>query len=119
MDISKQLASFDRNIALERAGGDEELLREIAEIYLAEYPPLLEGIRSAVDAGDADALQRSAHTLKGSLATMGAEPGAALALSLESQGRENHLQSAAAVLLRLEEELARVHREIRAVADGL
>ena len=119
METSKQQISFDRSSALDRVGGDEELLREVAGIYLAEYPPLLDNIRSAVGAGDGDALQRSAHTLKGSLATLGAEPAAHLAMSLESQGRQNHLESAGAVLLRLEEELARVHQEIQALAEEL
>jgi len=119
MEISKQLVSFNRNIALERVGGDEELLREVAQIYLTEYPPLIEKIRSAVGSGDSDALQRAAHTLKGSLATLGAEPAAALALTLESKGRENTLDSAADDLLHLEEELGRVHREMHALAEGL
>lgn len=118
MEISKQLVSFNRSIALERVGGDEELLREVAEIYLAEYPPLLDKIRSAVSTRDGDALQRSAHTLKGSLAILGAEPAAALALSLESQGRQNRLDSAEDVLSHLEEELIRVHHEMHALAEG-
>ncbi|MBL8295335.1 MAG: Hpt domain-containing protein [Bryobacterales bacterium] len=90
----------------------------MAEIYLAEYPPLLDKIRSAVSSKDCDALQRSAHTLKGSLAILGAEPAAALALSLETQGRQNHLDSADEILSHLEEELIRVHHEMHALAEG-
>lgn len=119
MEISRQLLSFNRSIALERVGGDEELLREVAQIYLAEYPPLLEKIRCAVGSGDGEALQRAAHTLKGSLTTLGAEPAATLALALETKGRRNSLESVTEDFIHLEQELKRVHQEMSTLAEGL
>lgn len=115
MDLTNQLLSFNRHLALDRVGGDEDLLREVAQIYLAEYPALLTEIRSAVKHGDAESLQRASHTLKGSLATLGAEAGANIAFQLEISGRNGALQSADQDLRLLEAELVRVDSEISAM----
>ncbi|MCC6586557.1 MAG: Hpt domain-containing protein [Bryobacterales bacterium] len=118
MDIGKQLLSFNRHLALERIGGDEELLREIAGIYLCEYGPLLEDIRTAVSTRNCDQLMRTAHTLKGSLGTLGAEAGAKLAYALETQGRQQELHDAESLLSELEGELNVLRSELEAVVAG-
>ena len=92
----------DRAVVLDRVGGDEALLREITEIFLAEYPTLLEEIRAAVQAGDPSRLERSAHTLKGSVANFGAAQATRTAYRLERIGREQHLDEAPAALSALE-----------------
>ncbi len=53
--------------ALERAGGDEGVLREVVRIFLDTSPGQLVEIRLALERRDAPALQRAAHTLKGSV----------------------------------------------------
>ena len=52
---------------LARFDGDSELLKELAGIFLAECPKMLEEIRAALSAADSKALERAAHTLKGSV----------------------------------------------------
>ena len=44
-----QMAVFNRELALDRVGGDVELLQEIVGLYLGEYPALLSQIQTAVD----------------------------------------------------------------------
>lgn len=62
--------------ALERlagvAGGDVAKVRQMVERYLENAKELLETIRTAREAGDADAAERAAHKLKGSSGTYGA-----------------------------------------------
>src|SRR5688572_30214330 len=94
--------SVDKAVVLDRLGGDETLLREITEIFLEEYPTLLEEIRAAVQAGDPGRLERSAHTLKGSVANFGAAQATRTAYRLEQIGREQHLDEAPAALRALE-----------------
>lgn len=108
------LPSFNRVVALERVGGDEELLREVVQIYLAEYPGLLDAIRQAVATRSAEGLHRSAHTLKGSLATMGAEAAAALAFALEAKGRNSELSGVLEKFQELEAELMRLQTDLDA-----
>jgi two-component system, sensor histidine kinase and response regulator len=58
---------WQRAEALERLGGDEDLLRELCQIFLEESPKLLRTLRQAALAGDADAVMRAAHSFKGEL----------------------------------------------------
>ena len=67
MKFSSELAKLDCAVALERLGGDEELLREVARLFLDEYPMLINEIRSAAAVMDASALERAAHSMKGSV----------------------------------------------------
>jgi two-component system, sensor histidine kinase and response regulator len=95
MEFSNELAKLDWAVALERMGGDEELLREVAQLFLEEYPTLVDEIRAAASVNDADALQRAAHSLKGSVSNFGAESVYHAAFTLEHMGRKGDLSGAA------------------------
>ena len=94
MNMSEQLIWLDRAVALKRLGGDESLLREIAGLFLEEYPALLRDIAGAISQGDAKKLERSSHTLKGSVANFGAEAAVEATLRLEQIGRSLQLTEA-------------------------
>ena len=118
MNIAAQLLSFNRALALDRVAGDEELLREIAQVYLGEYPEAVEEIRQAVEAGDAERLHRAAHALKGSLGTLGAEAAQSLALELETMGRYGRLHGAEQAVRGLREALSAFHLELAALTGS-
>ena len=82
---------FDREGFLERTMGDQSLVREMVEAFLADSPMLLDGISAAISAGDARAAGRCAHTLKGSSANMGGEILSQIAEQMQSAGKENNL----------------------------
>ena len=107
---------FDREIALERLGGDQELLNEISLLFLQEYPQMLDRLRVAVQESDAHTVMEMAHSMKGSLATLGAEEGAILAMDLEMMGRNQALGGSNEALQRLEEMLSALHHELAAAA---
>ena len=108
-------SGLDRQFALLRVGGDDELLKEIAAVFLADYPNSLQEIRAAIHSGDAIQLERSAHSLKGSVANFGARDAVAAALRLEQLGRVRHLQDCAETLRALEQALASLHPELAAL----
>src|SRR5215510_8033930 len=56
---------LDLSEALQRVEGDQELLSEMTEIFLGEYPGMLAIVQQALSAHDAAALQHAAHALKG------------------------------------------------------
>ncbi|HEY7525673.1 MAG TPA: Hpt domain-containing protein [Candidatus Limnocylindria bacterium] len=76
---------------LASTGDDPAFIRELLETYLAETPEQMAAMTAAVDANDADALVRPAHTLKSSSATLGAMRLSALARELEMAGRSGSL----------------------------
>jgi response regulator RpfG family c-di-GMP phosphodiesterase len=104
----------DRDAALKRVDGDAELLSEIVDLFLADIDPLTNDIRSAVVDRDATRIMRTAHRLKGSVATLAAKPAADAALRLETMGRNDDLADADAAFVSLEFELKRLVPALRA-----
>jgi HPt (histidine-containing phosphotransfer) domain-containing protein len=105
-------AVLDRATALERIGGDSALLRDIARLFLQEYPMLLAQIRTAFTGGDAREVERAAHSLKGAAANFCAAPTVQAALAVETLARGGDVSGAGEPIARLEAELARMHREL-------
>ena len=87
-------SAIDRVSLLDRVGGDEDLLREITSIFLAEYPELLRSIEDGLAAGDAQRVERAAHSLKGSVANFGADSATQAAYRMETIGRKGSLTEA-------------------------
>lgn len=113
MTDSTNILLVDRPAALERVGGDEGLLREIAGLFIEEYPEILEAIERAAGAGDARALERAAHNLKGSASNFGAQPVTDAALRLERMGRAGNLSGAAGAVGELREWMRKLDAELR------
>jgi len=109
MKFSSELAKLDCEVALERLGGDEELLREVAGLFLDEYPMLLRDIQSAAMSRDAEALQRAAHSMKGSVSNFGADVVYQAAFILEKKGRAGELDSLGPCIERLACALEDIH----------
>jgi len=78
-------------------GDDIGFVRELIQTYLTDTPMQFHGMSEAVDADDAAALVRPAHTLKSSSATVGAMRLSSLARELEMAGRSGSLDAAARV----------------------
>lgn len=106
---------FDRGIALSRVGGDAELLKEIAILFLADYPKSMNELRQAAEAGDARRVERTAHGLKGSVSNFGARPAVEAAMELETMGRAQELAEVEQVLRTLELALAALRPELESL----
>jgi HPt (histidine-containing phosphotransfer) domain-containing protein len=98
--------------------GDGTLLPAIADEYERDATRQVETMRAAVAAGDAQALERSAHSLKGASANLGAPVMADRCRDLEQAGRDGRLEGAAAQIDDIESELRRVRDALRQVAAG-
>jgi len=96
---------FDRAALLRVAGGDTELADELAELFLSEGPEHLARISTAIDAGDARALEFAAHALKGSAASLTARNVAGVAGRLEAMGVALDLTGAEAAFAELSDEM--------------
>jgi two-component system sensor histidine kinase/response regulator len=95
----------DLEAALERLGGDEELLGSVIQMFLEECPSLITNLRAAVLQGDAKSLELAGHTLRGLVANFGAASVCELAFKLELMGKEGNLAESEAVTTALEAEL--------------
>ncbi|MGO8787915.1 MAG: Hpt domain-containing protein [Terriglobia bacterium] len=104
---------FDRSAFLSRLEGDEALGSEIIEIFLREWPKLLQGIRWADERHDPFLLERAAHALKGSLGDISAPRAFEAARTLEQMGRAGNLEGSGKALTRLEVALQQLDDELR------
>ena len=82
---------FDEQALMDRVDEDIEFLEETIAMLNDAAPGLLNEIRSAAASGDAEALVKPAHTLKGMLANFCAAPAEAAAREVEMMGRQQQL----------------------------
>ena len=104
--------------ALERVGGDRQLLGEMATLFLQSSPKLLTDLQTALVHQDAKALAYAAHTLKGSAGNFSAPGVFNAAASLEKLARTQDLVQAPAVLTTLTHELSRLQSALTHFSTG-
>ncbi|MBI4985455.1 MAG: Hpt domain-containing protein [Rhodocyclales bacterium] len=80
-------APFDRSLVLENLGNDEELFRQIAALFIEDWPNSRQRLAAAVAAVDAEAVRAAAHSIKGAVSNFGADAAVQAAKNLEAAGR--------------------------------
>jgi CheY-like chemotaxis protein len=111
-------ACWNRTEALNRIGGDAELLEEVCGIFLEESPKLMRKLEQAIAGGDCEAVARAAHSLKAESGCLGAGRTSQAAQRLEEMGRSQDLSRARSGLETLERELASLHLELHELAGA-
>lgn len=97
-------AHFEMAEALERLGGDRQLLAMILEMFMRDLPKMINDIRGPLTAQDPKQVQETAHALKGAALNCATPELADLALKLESQGRAKNLAESPETFTLLEAE---------------
>src|SRR4029077_14963519 len=105
----------DRAKMLARLGSDEELMREVAHLFLDRCQGDLSTIRDAIDARDSRRLLEAAHGLKGAAGNLSASGVAEAASALERLGADNRLDDAPAGYRRLTTEMALLTDALKAL----
>ena len=113
--VRREADGIDRDAALALAG-DEDVLREVAILFLRAWPKTMEEIRDAMVAGDSEALEQATHSMKGSVAFFSADA-AAKAGSLEDIARAGNLARAGAGYAALEAEIERIKPTVSSIAS--
>ncbi len=106
---------MDIERALERFGGDRPFLIEMSRDYVAGFPERIKGIKTALEAHNANDLSRLAHNLKGVSANFSADPVTRLSAELEALGCQDDLVTAPELLVRLEVEAERLVKYLKEV----
>jgi CheY-like chemotaxis protein len=101
---------LDIESALRQLDGDRELFREALTAFLRLAPTLVDELAAALSQGDADALQRAAHSLKGSSAGIGARQVFLSAQRMEELGIQDALQAIPDLLAELDAQLRQLHQ---------
>jgi CheY-like chemotaxis protein/HPt (histidine-containing phosphotransfer) domain-containing protein len=109
---------LDEALLLSRVDSDAQLLRDLVDLFLEECPRLVDEIRVALDKKDAKAVQRGAHSLKGSSSNLAAKMASEAAFKLERLARAGDLADAEGVLQELECQLAGLKPALLAVREA-
>ncbi|MGC3973803.1 MAG: response regulator [Nitrospira sp.] len=102
-DMSKTDARvFDADAMLANIGGDAELFDQLLRLFVDRHSVMMKEIESAIEQGDAAALERAAHSLKGTAGNLCAPDVVLLASQLEASGRLGTLTEAPSLLGKLD-----------------
>jgi len=85
---------LDLEQSLARLGGDEELLLDIIDFYIEDYPGLLSRMEEALSTKKTTALERAAHSMKGLSANFDATQAVKIAGLIEEAAKERNLAKA-------------------------
>jgi HPt (histidine-containing phosphotransfer) domain-containing protein len=89
-----------------------DFVKDLVETFLVEAPVMMEDMRSALAAGDAERFRRAAHSLKSNSNTFGAANLAAMAKEIELGGLVPVRAAGGAPLDALEVEYTRVAKAL-------
>jgi len=101
--------------ALERIGGDEELLNEVFELYLEDTPKKIAELGEYLRDGYAEGAKRIAHSIKGSSASIGAEGMRGITNEIQHLTRDGDVAGALDKLEEMETEFTRLVEALRKV----
>lgn len=100
--------SINWESALEAVGGDRDLLREVVDAFRNDAPRHLRLLVNALGVGDAVAVRRAAHTLKGNGRYFGVCNFVELAQSIEDSAHRGELTGLAVKAEQLQGQLESV-----------
>ena len=106
-------ATVDKMLLLKVFDGDWSFLKEIVEIFLSDYPRLMDDLRRANTEGDGDLLMRSAHSLKGMLRNFQAESAAEVALEIEKMAKAENFDTVQTKIEHLTDRITEVDKMLQ------
>jgi PAS domain S-box-containing protein len=111
-------AVLDAAAALAHVDGDRDLLRTLVEVFWETVPGQLQELHTAAASGDAAALRRLAHTIRGAVGTFGAAAAAEAAAQLEAMARSGVLTGASEACAALDDEIERLRPALATLAGS-
>ena len=108
-------AAVDGKAVLEGLGGSQQLLSQIIDLFTADAPKRIAGIKAALKAKNTEKLRFEAHSLKGSIGNFRAQRAFAVAQKIEDTYKTGDLAAAKAVLPVMEKEIEQLLAELKAL----
>ena len=109
---TRMAGAFNETELLERVDHDVSFLAETVGMLAADGAQLMAEVRKAVADGDAPALARSAHALKGMISNFCAQQAHSSAHELEKLGKSGDLSAASGAVSRLESDVGALTTEL-------
>lgn len=104
----KNTGPIDMEAVLERVGGDESFLHELIDIYIDDFIEKYFQLEQAIERADFNNIKEIGHSLKGSSGNLSLTALHETAFGIESSGRENDIEQARLLFVRLKEEFKKL-----------
>jgi CheY-like chemotaxis protein/HPt (histidine-containing phosphotransfer) domain-containing protein len=99
---------LDRADLLERLDGDEELAREVLEVFVADIPAKISALRQAIEGGETKEVGDLVHMVKGAGRNISAKAFQAMACEIEEAAKSGDLDRASRLIPELENHLQKL-----------
>jgi HPt (histidine-containing phosphotransfer) domain-containing protein len=109
---TREPGGLDFNVLEEATGGDRDLMRELAALYLSDADLQIRAIEDAVTSRDLERVRRIAHNLVIASESVGAQAAAEAFRALEESAKDGQGAAVPGAVLRSQEEFERVKRSI-------
>lgn len=104
---------LNKQAALFRMGGDEQILKLLAQAFVEDIPELMQQLYQAVQSRDAQAIHHTSHKIKGLTANFDAFPTMQLAALLETRGRQEDLTAIDSLYEKLQTQIQLLEQAIQ------
>lgn len=98
---------------LDAFNNDEAFFKDVADIFLSDYPPMLETLEKAISDQDGMLLSQTAHSLKGMARNFQVDAAADMARQLELLAGQEQFAAARQLCRELADELAGFEQRLR------
>lgn len=97
----------------EHLAGDEELIEELGELFIATYPSVMLELKEAIEQVNYSEIERAAHTLKGMVANFFAAEIKQICFEMETMGQEKKIEGIKDKLVQAELNINELIEEIK------
>lgn len=104
---------FNRTRLGVRLMNDDQLIHEVINDFLEDIPRQIEALESRLTAGDAQNVERLAHSIKGAAACIGGEALEQLTRHMEQAARKSHWEAIKQDLPKLKDHFRHLRQEIQ------
>ena len=118
MNVADNSEMIDKMLLLKAFDGDWSFLKEVVEVFLSDYPRLMDDLYRADTEGDANLLMRAAHSLKGMLKNFQAESAAEIAFEIEKKGKAENFEDVKTMIENLTDHIAEVDTMLRDIVKN-
>ena len=97
---------------------DWDFFKEIVDIFISDYPKLLDDLRAASREGDTATFMRTAHTIKGMLRNFQLEDAAEIAFDLEKKGNAGEITAVDSAIDTLADQLHGLEKALKDMLEN-
>ena len=113
METENHPPAMDKKLLLKAFDDDWSFFQEVVEVFLSDYPRLLDDLNKASQERDSDLLMRTAHSLKGMLKNFQADAAAEVAFEIETKGKSKDFDGVRNQIKTLQKHITEVDQMLR------